>query len=139
MLPTYPFGCVSRFGRGVLIGGGSGAGKSRLALALVQRGWQLVSDDYSLIDATTLGLTVRAPEALRGLIEVRGVGILRLPCLIESRACLLVMLASAAPRLPEAEETILEGHALRRVTLAQGDSDLAGKVAQALRLHAFSG
>jgi HPr kinase/phosphorylase len=139
MQKTHPFGCVSRFGRGVLIGGDSGAGKSRLALALVHRGWQLVSDDRSVIDASSGELRVRAPDALRGLIEIRGVGIMRLPCLIESPAMLLVMLAASTPRLPAADRIVLEGQTVPRLPLAQDDFDLPGKVAEALRALPLSG
>ena len=71
--------------RAVLIRGPSGAGKSRLALELIEAaraGYllfaRLVADDRVHLEAVGGRLLVRPAEALAGLIEVRGVGILRL-------------------------------------------------------------
>lgn len=70
---------VSLGGRGVLILGRSGAGKSGLALRLIALGAQLVSDDRVMLEPHGAdGLAARAPATIRGLIEARGVGILRL-------------------------------------------------------------
>ncbi|MEJ0062316.1 MAG: HPr kinase/phosphatase C-terminal domain-containing protein [Alphaproteobacteria bacterium] len=64
---------------GVLIAGAAGSGKSSLALRLMDRGGLLVSDDQTLIEAAPEGPMASAPEALRGLIEIRGYGIIKLP------------------------------------------------------------
>ena len=70
---------VSLGGRGVLILWRSGAGKSGLALRLIALGAQLVSDDRVVLEPHgAAGLAARAPATIRGLIEARGVGILRL-------------------------------------------------------------
>ncbi len=66
--------CVSRDGAGVLLLGPPGAGKSDLAMRLLARGFQLVADDQVAIQD---GIARPAP-ALAGLLEVRGLGILRL-------------------------------------------------------------
>lgn len=69
--------CVAHAGRGVLITGPSGAGKSTLALRLMALGARLVADDRTEVTLEG-GLPVaRCPAPLRGLIEVRGVGLLR--------------------------------------------------------------
>jgi len=72
--------------RAVLIQGPSGSGKSRLALALLDAARQglipfarLVADDRAHVEAAHGRLLVRPAEALAGLIEVRGLGIRRLP------------------------------------------------------------
>lgn len=67
---------VSVRGRGLLICGASGSGKSTLALEMMARGATLIADDRVI--ATRQDETVRlsAPEALRGMIEARGVGLL---------------------------------------------------------------
>ncbi len=67
--------CVARDGSAVLLSGPAGAGKSDLALRLIDRGFVLVADDQVIVEAGC----ARAPAALAGLIEVRGLGLLRLP------------------------------------------------------------
>lgn len=68
--------CVALSGRGVLILGPSGSGKSSLALQLMAHGCDLVSDDRTEIVLRDGMLDATAPEALRGRIEARGVGLL---------------------------------------------------------------
>ena len=63
--------CVARDGAAILVLGPPGAGKSDLALRLIGRGFMLVADDHVLLEDRA----VRAPDALRGLLEVRGLGI----------------------------------------------------------------
>ena len=70
---------------GVLLRGPSGAGKSVLALSLLDR-WEgrglpafLVSDDRVELVQTGRDLSMRAPETLAGLIELRGRGIVKRP------------------------------------------------------------
>jgi ABC-type cobalamin/Fe3+-siderophores transport system ATPase subunit len=84
----------------VLLRGPSGAGKSDLVLRLMARGWQLVADDQVMLE----GEEVTAPPALRGMLEIRGLGIFEaLPVAPSARLCLVVDLAARAdvPRLPE--------------------------------------
>lgn len=90
--------CVSRDGAGVLLLGAPGAGKSDLALRLLARGFELVADDQVLIEDGA----ARAPAALAGLLEVRGLGILRLPYAATARVALAVELGEAE-RLPAPE------------------------------------
>ncbi|XDA98778.1 HPr kinase/phosphatase C-terminal domain-containing protein [Sulfitobacter sp. LCG007] len=68
--------CVSLEGRGVLILGASGSGKSALALQLMALGARLVSDDRTLVEPRDGRLIASAPERIRGLIEARGVALL---------------------------------------------------------------
>jgi HPr kinase/phosphorylase len=63
--------CVARAGAAVLVLGPPGSGKSDLVLRLIGRGWMLVADDQVLVD----GRAVAPPPSLRGLLEVRGLGI----------------------------------------------------------------
>ncbi|MBQ6654390.1 MAG: HPr(Ser) kinase/phosphatase [Erysipelotrichaceae bacterium] len=64
------------FGRGVLIRGDSGLGKSEIALELIKRGHILVADDRVDIYRVHNSITGEAPEILRNLLEIRGVGII---------------------------------------------------------------
>ncbi|GFN33690.1 HPr(Ser) kinase/phosphatase [Paenibacillus xylaniclasticus] len=68
---------VDVYGIGMLITGGSGIGKSETALELVKRGHRLVADDAVEIRQTSDGqLHGSAPELIRHLLEIRGLGII---------------------------------------------------------------
>ena len=64
-------------GKGVLILGAAGSGKSGLALQLMALGCQLVADDQTELTRQGDNIWARAPEAIKGLIEARGIGILQ--------------------------------------------------------------
>ena len=88
--------CAARQGVGVLLLGPPGSGKSDLVLRLLDRGFVLVADDRVELD----GHNAWAPASLAGLLEVRGLGILRLPYLPRARLALAVELGGDVPRLP---------------------------------------
>lgn len=69
--------CVAIEGKAVVIAGRSGSGKSALALELMSRGADLVSDDQILLKDQDGQLLACAPEALRNKIEARFVGLLK--------------------------------------------------------------
>jgi len=89
---------------GVLIIGKSGAGKSDLALRLIERGAILVSDDRTELLLAGGSLIARAPANIRGLIEVRGVGIIAVPFAPKARVALAVSLDGEKSRLPQRED-----------------------------------
>jgi HPr kinase/phosphorylase len=92
---------VAVYGRGCLITGKAGAGKSTLAIEMVALGAELVADDRVDIRRTGEALTLSAPAAIAGMIEARGIGILRLPARREAPLALVVDLDAAEPeRLP---------------------------------------
>ncbi len=92
---TLHASAAARNGAGVLLLGPAGAGKSDLLLRLLDHGFLLVADDQVVIH----GHRAAPPPALAGLLEVRGLGILRLP-FVEAELMLAVRLAPAK-RLPE--------------------------------------
>ena len=104
---------VALGGRGLLITGRSGSGKSSLALDLISRGATLVSDDRTIATPRPGGLLwLSAPATIAGRIEARGVGILALTA-AEAPARLVVALDDTeTSRLPEARETVIAGIAL---------------------------
>ncbi len=62
---------------GMLIIGRSGSGKSELALELLSLGARLIADDQTELFRRGTGIAMRAPGRLRGMIELRGMGVLR--------------------------------------------------------------
>ncbi|MBR2552182.1 MAG: HPr(Ser) kinase/phosphatase [Erysipelotrichaceae bacterium] len=64
------------YGKGVLLTGKSGIGKSELALELIRRGHFFVSDDRVEISRVQNDLFCSAPDILKGMLEIRGVGII---------------------------------------------------------------
>lgn len=70
--------CVEIDGLGVLLCGPPGSGKSDLALRLIDEGARLVADDYTELSVDDGKLLARAPETIKDLIEVRGLGVLKI-------------------------------------------------------------
>lgn len=85
---------------GVLLIGKSGTGKSDLALRLIAMGAKLVSDDRSELFVWRGRLYACAPARLAGLIELRGIAILKLPHAPRARIALVVELDRESARLP---------------------------------------
>lgn len=78
---------VDVYGVGMLITGGSGIGKSETALELVKRGHRLVADDAVEIRQTADQILIgNAPELIKHLLEIRGVGIINVMTLFGAGA-----------------------------------------------------
>ncbi len=88
-------------GRAVLISGISGAGKSDLALRLIDRGFTLVSDDQTIVQKRGEQLHASAPPTIAGQLEVRGIGIVDMPHAGDVPVALVVELTSEVQRLPD--------------------------------------
>ena len=97
--------CVAIDGKGILILGKSGSGKSDLALRLIEyKGAVLVSDDRTDIDVSGDKLIAKAPKLLKGLLEVRGVGIAKFESVDKADVKLVVNLIDdikKIERMPE--------------------------------------
>jgi HPr kinase/phosphorylase len=88
--------CVTRDEDAVLVVGPPGCGKSDLVLRLLSRDFQLVADDQvDIVDGIA-----SCPAQLTGLLEVRGLGIVRLPYRTHARLALVVDLDGRAERMP---------------------------------------
>ncbi|PZQ61372.1 MAG: serine kinase [Phenylobacterium zucineum] len=94
--------------RGALIRGPSGAGKSDLALRCLGEGFRLVADDRVLLWTAGGRLFGRAPDALRGLIEVRGLDVVSVEPLAFCEVILAVDL-TPPERMPELATTAVLG------------------------------
>jgi serine kinase of HPr protein (carbohydrate metabolism regulator) len=126
-----------RHWRAVLLRGPSGAGKSDLALRLVGAGARLVADDQTDLARQGNQLIASAPERIAGLIEARGIGIVKLGRDQTVRRAAVVLLVDLAPperiaRLPEpASENVL-GIDLPVVSLAPFEASASAKLRLAL-------
>lgn len=67
---------VAVAGRGLLIRGASGRGKSGLALEMMARGATLIADDRTIVTQRGGALLLSVPAPLRGMIEARRIGLL---------------------------------------------------------------
>lgn len=104
-------------GRGALLLGASGAGKSGLALRLMALGARLVADDRVVVRRGPAGLVAAAPAALAGMIEARGVGLLRAEPLSQALLAIAVDLDGApAARMPQPREIFLLGVQLELIS-----------------------
>jgi HPr kinase/phosphorylase len=121
-------------GRAVLLRGKSGSGKSDLALRLIDAGAQLVSDDQSEIWREGDSLLVRAPKSIAGLIEARGVGILRVDSLPVARLALIADLVAMQhiERLPDPCSETIFGLAIPLVAIAPFEASAPAKLRLAL-------
>lgn len=109
---------VSVNGEGVLLLGESGVGKTDLALRLIANGALLVADDQVDVMCAGESLWLSPPTSIAGIIEIYGVGPVRMPHV--SRAHLrLVVQCDTAPleRLPPRRKWIMEGIAVEEITL----------------------
>ena len=129
---TIHASCVAVAGRGVLLAGKSGCGKSDLALRLIDRGAALVSDDYTVIRRSGDGLAGSAPATIAGRIEVRGIGIVAMPHAGETEIVLLIDLEREPERMPEPAERRILGVALPLLLLAAEEASAPIKVELAL-------
>lgn len=119
--------------RAVLIEGPPGAGKSDLALALIDRGAQLIGDDGILLRADAHGLTAHPHPNTHGLLEVRNLGLLSFPVVHNIPVALVVRLDDAAPRYVDGPDTVaLLGRTVPCLRLKRGMGQTAIKVELAL-------
>lgn len=98
--------------RGALIEGPSGIGKSDLALRALDAGFRLVADDRVVVFAAGGRLYGKAPEALSGLIEVRGLGVIDAGALPFCQVALVIRCVDApadVERLPDPRSTLIQG------------------------------
>ena len=139
MIPLPNASCVAIGGRGLLIEGEPGSGKSSLALALIDRGAILVGDDGVMLEQHAGQLIAHPVPAIVGKLEIRGVGIAELPA-TSAPLGLRVRLSAGAPRFVEtAERSALCGTMLPALTLYPDLATLPLRCEWAMRLHGLPG
>ena len=127
--------CIAIDGRGVLLRGASGAGKSDLALRLIDQGADLVADDQVDLFDVDGRLTAAAPAAIAGRMEVRGIGVIPMPYLANAEVVLLVDLVppDAVERMPEPSLHRLGRFDVPALALAPFEASAAAKIRLAVR------
>lgn len=123
--------------KGVLIEGGSGSGKSDLALRCLSHGFRLVADDRTRLWVSDGRLFGAAPDPLRGLIEARGLGVVPETPLRMAEVRLVVRcLGPADPleRMPDRDVRVLMGIPLPRAAVRPLEASAPEKLARALSL-----
>ena len=126
--------CIALEGKGVLLRGAPGAGKSDLALRLIEGGARLVADDQVALTSTSEALLAAPPAQIAGLLEVRGIGIVSMEYLPQCRVHLVVDLVTpdAVERMPESATVDLCGHRIAHVALAPFEASAPVKLRLAL-------
>lgn len=126
-------------GQAVLIEGRPGSGKSSLALALIDRGAQLVGDDAVTLVLRGGRLLASPPPNIAGLLEIRNVGLVSFPTVADVPVALVLRLDPAAPRYIEAAgQTHLLGAVLPVVHLWPDSPVLALRAEAALGLYGIT-
>ncbi len=124
-------------GSGVLLCGRPASGKSDLALRLIDGGGVLVADDYTEIETRDGRLFGQAPEAIRGLLEVRGIGVVKRDFAVEAAIGLVIELVpggESIERLPEPASRRIQGVALPLFRLDPFEASALSKVRLAVQI-----
>ena len=124
---------VALDGRAVLISGPSGSGKSDLALRLLDRGFNLVSDDQTMVRLDCERLVASAPPNIAGKLEIRGIGIVELDHVDDVPVALIVELTRDMERMPDdSRERLILGVPVRLISVDAMTASAHAKVAIAL-------
>ena len=103
--------CVDINGSGVLIVGRSGSGKSSLAINLLALGSKLVADDQCELVKKNNRFSVSKPASLPNSIEIRGVGLVSVPMVVETSLDWVVNMDEAeTERMPNLRFTEIDGY-----------------------------
>ena len=119
--PPLHASCVAWQARGLLITGPSGSGKSTLALSLMALGCALVADDRTVLHADGDAVIAQPHGRIDGMIEARGIGILRATSHGPVALAGVVDLAQTeTQRIPPRRFTTLMGHDLPLIWRVDG-------------------
>ena len=120
--------CVDVNGSGVLIVGHSGSGKSSLAINLLALGSKLVADDQCELVKKNKKLCVFKPASLPNSIEIRGVGLVSVPMVVETSLDWVVNMDEAEKeRMPDLRFTEIDGYKIPTV-FGKNMDDLASRI-----------
>jgi serine kinase of HPr protein (carbohydrate metabolism regulator) len=123
--------CIAIKSKAVLLTGPSGAGKSDLALRLIDEGAQLVADDQTLLQCEGGILTASPPATIEGMIEIRHVGLIKMPFVKAVPVALYVEcvpLSESLERLPDSEAVFLLDRPVQRLRLPSVAASTPAKI-----------
>ena len=128
---------VALDGIGVLIRGPSGSGKSDLALRLIDDGADLIADDRVELDTVDGKLHLTAPVTIRGLIEVRGIGLVNIGAVQDVPLALIGELKprDKTERLPEVKEELIDGITIPVIDIDAFEISAPAKIKMALHIQ----
>lgn len=92
-------------GKGVVILGKSGTGKSNLAIKLISMGAKLISDDQTHFRLKENKIIISKPETTPNFIEARGIGLIEVPFVVSAKLfCFVKITNLELKRLPNAKK-----------------------------------
>jgi len=114
---------------GVAIFGDTGSGKSDLALRLIDSGATLISDDITVFSKLEKNINLFGVENTKGLLEVRGIGIITVPYIEGIRLKLVVRLSDKeTERIPKKNQISLLGLKFPKLEINGKNSSSVAKV-----------
>lgn len=123
--------CIALGDQSVLLAGPSGVGKSDLALRFIDQGAELISDDQTLLTIQHGTLCASPPTSLAGLLEVRHMGLMKMPYRSDVPVRLYIDLVASSEdleRLPEADTILCLDHTVPRLRLPSFASSTPAKI-----------
>lgn len=127
--------CLELNHKGILLIGPSGSGKSDLALRLIKEKQAiLISDDRINIEIVSGAIIASCPQTIQGLLEVRGIGIVKMPHKEQTKISLVIELTNnleEIERLPQDETITLLGIEIKKIRLYPFELSAVHKVALA--------
>ena len=126
---------VAYYGSGILIRGPSGSGKSDLALRLIDDDADLIADDRVVIKVVGKELRLSPPESISGLIEVRGIGVVKIKTIRDIPLCLVVELelSNQTKRMPDIKEESIKDISIPIIGINAFESSSLAKIKIVLR------
>jgi len=126
--------CIDIDGKGILLRGPSGSGKSDLALRLIDGGARLVADDRTNLTLQDDAVIATAPDEIAGKMEVRGLGVRSVDVLAQTPLALVADLVnpSDVERIPNPASVELRGLSLPLIRLAPFEASAPAKLRAAL-------
>lgn len=128
--------CVEWENAGILLCGAPGSGKSDLCLRLIDLGAVLVSDDRTELERRGSRLEAHAPARLEGLLEARGIGIVKMPFKKQTLIKLKVILCRTdeIARMPERETELIENVEIPVIRIDAFTASATAKIRLAVRI-----
>jgi HPr kinase/phosphorylase len=130
--------CIDINGNGIIILGKSGTGKSDITYRLIcNHGAKLVSDDHIIIEKNENELVAKTVENIKGLIEIRNIGIIKTDYLEKTNIKLIIELEEKEnlERMPENEFLEINNIKIKKIKLNAFEQSSELKIITALKIE----